>query len=243
MIQKNRNIKPSFGSWTLMITWFMVSDCVFCKCLLFKSSLVSFFRPRFWSLKIHIVLEKKKKYKTPASKRENDEIMHLLVVNAVNKSLRWSGVWTGPVQFQSTRTAWSAWLCFYVETKGLKAFSVSSHVLMDQASRWRGGGSGPVPVRFSRWRPRRWRCCPAGVWRTDGLWWRSRSGNPGSDCRRLRCRCPRTWWTTDEASCPLPPGGTVCSCIALYSVCRRENTAASSHPWWTEKLFKTTADP
>lgn len=29
----------------------------------------------------------------------------------------------------------------------------------------------------------------------------------------------------------LPAGGPVCSCSALYSACRKENTAASSHPW------------
>lgn len=57
-------------------------------------------------------------------------------------------------------------------------------------------------LALNRWRPLRWCCCPAGAWKTAGLWWRNRSGSSDSGFLLLRCRCPRTWWSTDEALSP-----------------------------------------
>lgn len=87
---------------------------------------------------------------------------------------------------------------------------------------------------LSRWRPLRWCCCPAGAWKTAWPWWRSRFASPDWGFLLLRCRCPRMSWRTDVVSSPqweLLLGGIACSCSVLYSVCRKENTAASSHPW------------
>lgn len=87
---------------------------------------------------------------------------------------------------------------------------------------------------LSRWRPPRWCCCPAGVETTSWLWWKSRFGSRDSGFLLRRCRCPRMWWRRGGASSHrwwLLPGGTACSCSALYSVCRKENTAASLLPY------------
>lgn len=94
-------------------------------------------------------------------------------------------------------------------------------------------------VALSRWRPLRWCCCPAGAWKTPGLWWRNRSGSSDSGFLLLRCRCPRTWWSTDEALSPRwelwdahkksghqePEShygsGSKCECHCLHLTCRR----------------------
>lgn len=117
------------------------------------------------------------------------------------------------------------------------------------------------PPFLSRWRPRRWRCCPSGAEKTAGLCWRNKSESSDSGFPLRRCRCSTMWWRTGGASflqwemwalwwnnpdlipdsthtwlfggscAHLPLGGTVCSCSALCSVCRKESTGASWHPW------------
>lgn len=117
------------------------------------------------------------------------------------------------------------------------------------------------PPFLSRWRPRRWRCCPSGAEKTAGLCWRNKSESSDSGFLLRRCRCSTMWWRTGGASflqwemwalwwnnpdlipdrthtwlfggscAHLPLGGTVCSCSALCSVCRKESTGASWHPW------------
>jgi len=62
--------------------------------------------------------------------------------------------------------------------------------------------SSPRPcVLLSRWRPLRWCCCPAGVWKTAWPWWRNRSGSPDSGLLLL-LRSHRMWWSAGGASSP-----------------------------------------
>lgn len=63
--------------------------------------------------------------------------------------------------------------------------------------------SGPSDfVLLSRWRPRRWCCCPAGAWKTAWPLWRSRPAKRDRGFLRRRCRCPRKWWRTGGVLSP-----------------------------------------